>query len=452
MSWWPRSLCVALVALLLAGVASTALISAQWQRPAQVHPLTRHHLDTRLLTAWRLVTAEPERAERLLAALNLPESRFAVLAERPAALADTSQDSMDAQETALAAQMRARLALPPAADVRVRLHQNPADGTGGEPRWQLDTAVPLPDGRWLYGQHQPSMMHPHWDRVLRFSLPMIALSALLVALLFSYRIVRPLKTLAQAVARISRGEPPQTLALHGPRSVREITAAFNTMQQRLHRFVRGRTQMLAAISHDLRTPLASLRIRAELIDDPALRRDIIASLDEMAAIADETLDFAREDAVREPPQAVNLSALVSAVVKEQRHLGRPLEWTPPAADIDYRCRPVHLKRALNILIDNASRYGNVRVRLLPAACAGGDVRIEVLDDGPGIADDQLERVFEPFVRLDDARRPDSARTLEHAGAGLGLAIARSCIRSHGGEVTLNNRQGGGLAAVITLPG
>jgi len=452
MRWWPRSLGVALVVLLLVGMASTALISAQWQRQAQVHPLTRYHLDTRLLAAWRLVTADPEHAARLLAALNLPESRFAVLAERPATLADTSQGNMDAQDTALAAQMRERLALPPEAKVLVHLHQTPANTTDGDPLWQLDTAVPLPDGRWLHGQHQPSMMHPHWDRVLRFSLPMIALSALLVALLFSHRIVYPLKTLAQAVARISRGEPPEPLALHGPRSVREITAAFNEMQQRLHRFVRGRTQMLAAISHDLRTPLASLRIRAELIDDPALRREVIASLDEMAAIADETLDFAREDAVREPPQTVNLNALVNAVVTQQRDLDKPVEWTPPAAAIDYRCRPVHLKRALNILIDNASRYGNVWVQLVPAARAGGDVRIEVLDDGPGIADNQLERVFEPFVRLDEERRPDSARTLEHAGAGLGLAIARSCIRSHGGEVTLNNRPEGGLAAVITLPG
>lgn len=223
--------------------------------------------------------------------------------------------------------------------------------------------------------------------------------------------------------------------------MREITEAFNEMQERLVRFVNDRTRMIAAIGHDLRTPLTSLRINAELIDDEELREAMILTLDEMSVMAEETLTFAQDDVKQEPTLVVELSALVDEVVSRQRTLGKEVDWTAPPATF-YRCRPVHLKRALNNLIDNATRYGRTRVRLRQGD-DGEDLRIEVEDDGPGIDPDQLERAFEPFVRLDTARGP--------GGTGLGLAIARSCIRAHGGELALHNRPEGGLRAVITLP-
>jgi len=433
-NWWPRSLTWPLLVLLLLGAGSTALISSQWDTSARIHPLARSEHQTRMLSVWRLLATAPESAEPLLDALSLPEAQLSL---QPDAAIDPAR--MDAQETALADALRQRLALPADTPIHIALHE-PTPGTR---IWTLSTEVHLPDGRWLHSTQHTTLMHPHWDRVLRFSLPMIALSILLVAFLFSHRIVRPLKTLAHAVTRISRGEPPVPLPLEGPRSVREITIAFNDMQERLDRFIQGRTKMIAAISHDLRTPLASLRIRAELISDDTLRQDIIRTLDDMGQMAEETLLFARDDATREPGQQVNLGELIGEVIALQRSLGRKVDWTRPPSTLTCHCRPVHLKRALTILLDNAARYGGgwmgVNVQM-----TGEVLQIEVHDNGPGIDEAQLERVFEPFVRL------DAARSTETGGVGLGLAIARSCICGHGGELRLKNRDGDGLVAIITL--
>jgi len=439
MKWWPRSLSAALLALLLLGAGSTLLVSSQWDSSARIHPLSRAEHTNRMQAIWQLLTAFPAEADTLLAAVSLPEAHFE---RRPAPSIELG--TMDAQETALAAELRQQLKLPADAALRLSLYPLAAEASGQPVIWTVSTDIPLPDGRWLHSQQRTTMMHPHWDRVLRFSLPMIALSIMLVVLLFSHRIVRPLKTLAQAVGRISRGEPPRPLPLQGPRSVREITAAFNDMHERLDRFITDRTRMIAAISHDLRTPLASLRIRAELISDERLRQDIVRTLDEMAMMAEETLSFAGDDAAREPVQVVNPGTLIDDVVEVQRSFGHPVEWFPPASTQSCHCRPVHLKRALTILLDNAVRYGAgwVKVEL---QVKGNAIEINIHDNGPGIPEDQLQRVFEPFVRL------DAARSMETGGVGLGLAIARSCIRGQGGELRLHNRPEGGLVAVMTLP-
>jgi len=438
-NWWPRSLTWPLLILLVLGAGSTALISSQWDTSARIHPLARSEHQSRMLSVWRLLAAKPDSPQSLLDALSLPEARFSL---EPAASINAA--AMDTQETALADALRQRLDLPADTPVHIALHESDPDAPGQPGIWTLNTELPLPDGRWLHSAQRTTLMHPHWDRVLRFSLPMIALSILLVALLFSHRIVRPLKALAHAVTRISRGEPPVPLPLEGPRSVREITIAFNDMQQRLDRFIQGRTRMIAAISHDLRTPLASLRIRAELIPDDALRQDIIRTLDDMGVMAEETLFFARDDATREPGQRVNLSELIDEVIALQRSLGHDIDWRTPSSPLTCHCRPVHLKRALTILLDNAVRYGGGWTGVY-LHMQGDTIQLEIHDNGPGIPEDQLERVFEPFVRL------DAARSMETAGVGLGLAIARSCICGHGGELRLKNRDEGGLVAVIALP-
>jgi len=412
-----------------------------------VHPLSARTITTQGIAAYQLARAS---ADTALDTLNVPESRYARSAQAPRAALDAQH-----QEPALAASIRQALQLPADAPVHAALrsvHPTAAALAADAPPWllqslahdhvwMLDIALPLPDGQWLHSQHWPTMMHPHWDRVLRFSFVMSVLASMLIAVFFGRSIMRPLKALAHAAQRISRGEAMPPLPLQGPRGVREITRAFNDMQERLGRFVSDRTRMIAAIGHDLRTPLTALRIRTELIEDEALRDAMRSGLDELATMAQESLHFAQDDATQAPTQAVDVAALITEVVAHQRVLGRDVAWQAPAA-IAYRCRPLHVKRVLNNLLDNATRYGHARIAL---SVQDAELRIIIEDDGPGIAPEQLERVFEPFARL------DAARNLESGGTGLGLAIARSFARAHGGDVQLCNRAEGGLRAVVALP-
>jgi signal transduction histidine kinase len=244
---------------------------------------------------------------------------------------------------------------------------------------------------------------------------------------------------------LGRGQETAALVERGPRDVRRTIAAFNRMNQRLQRYVSGRTNMLAAISHDLRTPITSLRLRAEFVEDSETRERMIATLDEMQQMAEATLDFAREEAAPEHTRPVDLAALLQSLCDDLAELGQEVSFgeNEAPAPATLACRPVALKRALRNLIENAVRYGQ-RARLALQASEEG-FRIEIDDDGPGIAAEALERVFEPFVRLEESR------SRETGGIGLGLAIARSIVRGHGGDIALATRDEGGLRASVTLP-
>ncbi|MCA3189027.1 MULTISPECIES: ATP-binding protein [unclassified Cupriavidus] len=465
MKLFPRNLSGQLVALWLVAMLAAHLIAVlvlSWWRADNVtiHPLSVRTIETRILSAYRVAGRADEPGE-WLDEISLPDSTFA-LAVEPDAGEDGAATAMTGQEQALALRLRRLLDVPEGAPVYVRLRQTePVPGatrTAAEDRgnWlekafrgtqatALDVDVRLPQGQWLHSRHWPTMLPAHWSRVLSFSLVVGMLPTVLIALLFGRRIMAPLRRLTEASKRVSRGEQVILPAADGLSGVREITKAFNDMQQSLVRFVNGRTQMIAAIGHDLRTPLTSLRIRAELIDDAELRDAMVQTIDDMGVMVEETLRFARDEALQEPTQDVQICHLVREVVDNQTIQGRSVSWTSQVdAGMFYRCRPVHLKRALGNVIDNAVRHGNVCVRILTDT-VGRSLRIEIEDDGPGIEPGQLERVFEPFTRL------DSARSMDSGGVGLGLAIARSCIRAHGGEISLQNRPEGGLRALIDLP-
>ncbi len=213
------------------------------------------------------------------------------------------------------------------------------------------------------------------------------------------------------------------------------------MQQRLSRFVGDRLAMLAAISHDLRTPITAARIRAEMIDDAEVKDAIVRSLTEMQYITDATLSFARDETVREEPRTIDLASLVDAVADDLAAAGQNIA-VAGRDHLPYRCRPALLRRALTNLMSNAAKYGN-RAHIA-LQLTNEHARIMIDDEGPGLPQDQLERVFEPFVRVDQSR---SSAT---GGIGLGLSIARTIIRAHGGEVTLRNVPGG-LRAEVVLP-
>jgi signal transduction histidine kinase len=229
--------------------------------------------------------------------------------------------------------------------------------------------------------------------------------------------------------------------------VAQAAAAFNGMASNIRRFVADRTQMLAAIGHDLRTPITRLRLRAEFLEDEEQQRRMLADLAEMEAMIAATLAFARDDAAAEPATAVDLAALARTVLDEAAdatpELAEQIAYAGPE-HLVVALRPLAMKRALGNLVANALKYGAAARLTLDPRGAGAVIAIE--DDGPGIPDAALEEVFQPF------RRIEGSRNRETGGTGLGLTIARSILRAHGGEVTLHNREGRGLRVVATLPG
>ena len=309
------------------------------------------------------------------------------------------------------------------------------------PAW-LEISVRLDDNRWLNARAGPPPRPPGWGVSSLAFLGAMALAVVVVVVLVVRRVTRPMNRLAEAADRLGRGEAPGPVPEEGPEEVRRTTRAFNRMRDRLERFVADRTRLLAAVSHDLRTPITSLRLRAEFIEDPEMREKILETLEEMQRMAEETLAFAREEAAREDTKTVDLTALLDSLCQDLIDLGQEIAFAeaPPCPT---PCRPVALKRAFRNLIENAVRHGE-RARVSLTATPA-ELEIAIDDDGPGIPEADFERVFEPFVRLEESR------SRETGGVGLGLAIARSIIRAHGGDIALANRAAGGLRVTVNLP-
>jgi signal transduction histidine kinase len=270
----------------------------------------------------------------------------------------------------------------------------------------------------------------------------IVVVATLVSIWMARRIAAPIREFAGAAERLGLDLTAPPLAVRGPWELRATIETVNRMQHRLHRFLEDRTEMLAAISHDLRAPLARLRLRAELVADGEQQRKMFEDLDSMNAMIESTLAFARDNARQEPRTLVDLGVLVGDVCEDAGDSGEKVAYAGQRG-IDIPCRPTHIRRAVANLIDNAVKYGeSARVKIVHEA---DRVVIVIDDDGPGIPADEQERVFWPFYRREAARDPAKA------GVGLGLSIARTVAREHGGDVTLRNRDGGGLSALIELP-
>jgi signal transduction histidine kinase len=306
----------------------------------------------------------------------------------------------------------------------------------------LIASVLLTDGRWLNVETLLPRASPAAALPSLIGTGVMAVAISLIVVLMIRRMTRPMADLAAAAERLGRGEAVPPVPERGPEDVRQTTRAFNRMHGRLQRFVQDRTRMLAAISHDLRTPLTSLRLRAEFVDDEETRTKILETLEEMERMTEATLAFAREEARREDTRTVDLAALVESLCEDLRDLDMDVTYSGPPSLL-YPCRSVSVKRALRNLIENAVIYGErARVTL---ARADQELSIAIEDDGPGIPEADFERVFAPFVRLEESR------SQETGGIGLGMAIARSIVRGHGGDITLANRPEGGLRVTIDLP-
>jgi signal transduction histidine kinase len=266
-------------------------------------------------------------------------------------------------------------------------------------------------------------------------------SVIALSLLAVRWLTRPLGVLALAADELGRDIRRAPLAEQGPAEVRRAAASFNTMQARLQTYLREREQMLAAVSHDLRTPITRLRLRAELIEDESLRAKFARDLAEMESMTAAALDFLRGARADEPLRPVDVPALLDSLQADMEEAGHEVRVQARAA-APFPARPLALKRCLANLIENAVKYGTrAEVRLEDD---GRELRITVADDGPGIPEAEFERVFEPFYRI------EGSRSRETGGVGLGLSVARDIVRAHGGELTLRNRPGGGLEVAVTL--
>ncbi|MBR9909029.1 MAG: HAMP domain-containing protein [Gammaproteobacteria bacterium] len=333
---------------------------------------------------------------------------------------------------------------------RNRPHQAEAGESEGAPFWRrppkrafdhFSMAVQLSDGRWFVSRLAAPGISPLAAMQTLTFLLLAAVLVLLPVIWQMRRIARPLRDLAQAASDLGRGRSVAPLPLRGPQDVQDTVAAFNTMNERLDRFVSERTRMLAALSHDLRTPMTSMRLRLELMPPSEERDKLIASLEEMQQMAEATLSFVRQAGDQEALQKVDLNALLGSLCDDLAALEQPVNY----ADADAQtllCRPVSLKRALRNLIENAVRYGGTADVSLKRQ--GNSLVVDVRDTGPGIPEAEMEAVFDPFYRL------ESSRNRETGGMGLGLSIARQIIHSHGGQLTLTNTHPG-LKVSVSLP-
>ncbi|MGV6873764.1 ATP-binding protein [Pseudochelatococcus sp. B33] len=305
----------------------------------------------------------------------------------------------------------------------------------------MGLAVQLDSGAWLNTVFSKPIANDIWTRQSAISFAITALVLSAIGISVARWIARPMRQLAVAAEALGRGEAVPPLPERGPDDIRQMTAAFNLMQARLQRFVEDRTRMLAAIGHDLRTPITSLRLRAEFVSDPELQERMFATLDEMQTMTEATLAFAREDVTLEPTRTVDLSALVSSLCDDLTDIG--LDVTFSASErILCRCRPDALRRAVRNLVENAVQYGE-RARVSLEKRKQG-VFILVEDDGPGIPDEAREQVFVPFFRL------EHSRNRETGGVGLGLSIARAIARHHGGDIAFAHKPQG-FQASLRLP-
>ena len=401
----------------------------------------------------RLIEEAPVSLHKdIVAAANSPLVQFD-LAETPAVI-DTSHDHTGSIE----ARIRALLGDSFTRDIRVEVHEIEADVLplpnlspemaeihtemmeGHLAAIEMELSIALSGGQWLNVGTRFERPPIQWTRNSTLSF-MITAAVMLLAVFWFFlsRLTRPLQNLAEAADRIGRGDEDQSINLDGPKEVQELTSSFNRMQKRLARFVGNRTQMLSALAHDLKSPLTALRVHAELVDDQETKRGLVTSLNEMEQMVDATLEYGTSVGASEVLQSVRLENFLQELQLD----AFPTVKFLPGPSVQLRIKQQAMKRALRNLIENALRYGE-RPKV-SWEVSKNQVMIIVDDEGPGIPDEEIERVFEPFARL------EASRSLDTGGHGLGLAIARSIALEHGGSLTLSNRSQGGFRASIVLP-
>ncbi|MBT2339326.1 MULTISPECIES: ATP-binding protein [Pseudomonas] len=337
-----------------------------------------------------------------------------------------------------AAWLRQQLGRP---DARIEGYE-PSDWPADQPGGRYAALIELSDHSWvMFSMPARNWGLEEWQRNL-IIMALILLSTVVVALVATRHLAAPLERFAEGARRFGMDHQAPPIAVIGPYEIRQAILAFNAMQAQLKHFIEDRTQMLAAISHDLRAPLTRMRLRGEFIDDAEQQSRLFRDVDEMQAMVNSALAFFRDDARLEQATAFDLAELLHTVVDDFKDAGSEVAFDG-AQRLVYVGRPIGIKRALVNLIDNALKYGGEPAVQLKAWV--DHVEIRILDRGPGIAAEYQEQVFAPFFRLESSRNKNTG------GVGLGLSAARATVLEHGGTLTLSNRREGGLEARVSLP-
>ena len=473
--FFPKSLFGQTLLILLVGLVISHAVGA-WiyagAREQAVRAIGGFAAAQRVANLSRLVEEAPaDWRSRIVAALSDPTFRVTLAAQPPEQLPADAEGAAQAIQDYLLQQLPAR----PDRQVRVAVfapsgpppgapfgppfdHRPPPgmmSGPGGMMHGMmgpgfgpfgggrgLQVAVKLADGQWLSFATALPQGAPFVSWQFIVSMALMGVIVLAVSIWAVRRLTAPLGLLSTAADRLGRDVSAEPLAEAGTIEMQNAARAFNRMQERLRRLIESRTQMLAALSHDLRTPLTLLRLRTEEVADAEERDKMLATIGEMDEMIGSTLAFAHDEVRAEPRRRVDVDALLARVVDDMADAGLPVTMTP-AAPLIHECQPGALKRALTNLLDNAVKYG--KRAQVAIAVVGRTIEISIDDDGPGIPEAELAKVFQPFYRVEDSRSRDTG------GTGLGLAIAQAIVQAHGGELTLSNRPGGGLRACIKLP-
>ena len=304
--------------------------------------------------------------------------------------------------------------------------------------------IVLPDGAMISARVLPDQrQRPFWSGPWTVTFLFAIISVTVLGLWAARALTAPLSSFAKAAESFSLNGAAAPLPERGPEEIRSVAKALNRMRERITALIDDRTKMLAAISHDLRTPITRMRLRSEFIEDDMHRSRMLRDLDQMRSMLESVLSFLRNDRKLESMTLVDIASTLQLVTDQFADMGHKVAYHGPGHAMA-TVRPDDLLRSVTNVVENAVRFGaeaSIRLDVSP-----DNVTIDVEDDGPGIADARKDVMLEPFVRGDDARNMDEA-----AGFGLGLSIAHAIVLAHGGELTLHDRQPHGLIVRITLP-
>lgn len=399
-------------------------------------------LAERIVSIKRAIAGIPQEPERDRAAHDLSSASLEVHWSKVSLVLGTAP--VTERTAAMAAKLKELVPDLASESFRLGFADDGALGSGEADayRHMMLVSVRLDDGSWVNFSSTTVRAAQHADWSVMAVTICFGVAIVVVAVLLLRWATRPLRDLALAAERFSLDQTPQPLSETGPAEVRRAARAFNTMRERIQRLVSERTQALAAVSHDLRTPITRLRLRSELMEDAATRDLVDADLAEMEGMINSTLEFLRGGVSSEAIRPIDIVSVIETIVDDHADQGQAVSLSGVGHG-RVLGRLLSLKRVFWNIIGNALKYGGHVTVAIAATPAGLMVTVE--DDGPGIPDGDMERVFQPFIRLEESRGRETG------GSGLGLTIARAVISAHGGDISLANRPEGGLRVTISLP-